>query len=249
MVNKNVNLKKDNSKNRSKYNLSFFLLLLPTLIFSSCTIQKEKVNDQFTYAKSRTNDLQLSIYITAHAIEDLLQDEAGRREALSIFRCNGITKAYLEVYRSGLVVNESLLTEVKDYFNENDIEVVGGIATVPGGDFGVKQEGALGWFNWQDPKTQNDLKSVMRMAAGVFNEFIVDDFLCTGDTSLISKDAKGSRTWSQYRMDLLTELSEEIFIKPAKEVNPDISMIIKYPQWYDRFHLFGYDVEREPAAF
>ena len=26
-------------------------------------------------------------------------------------------------------------------------------------------------------------------------------------------------------------------------------MIIKYPQWYDRFHLFGYDVEREPVLF
>jgi hypothetical protein len=50
-------------------------------------------------------------------------------------------------------------------------------------------------------------------------------------------------------MDLLTDISEKIQIGIPKSVNPDITMIIKYPQWYDRFHLFGYDVVREPAMF
>ncbi len=238
-----------NSFPRKLQKLSFVLILFAILLNVSCTPQKGKVDDQFSYAQTRVDDLQLSIYITAQTVENLLADETGRREALSIFRCNGITKAYVEVYRSGLTIEKSLLEEVKAFFLKNDIEVVGGIATVPGGDFGVKQEGPLGWFNWQHPKTQEDLKGVMRMAAGIFDEFIVDDFLCTSDTSLISKTAKGNMSWSQYRMDLLTGLSTEIFIKPAKEVNPDITMIIKYPQWYDRFHLFGYDVEREPALF
>lgn len=229
--------------------LFFVLVMFAIVVNLSCTPQKEKVNDQFTYAQTRVDDLQLSIYITAHAVRDLLADETGRREALSIFRCNGITKAYVEVYRGGLTIEASLLEEVKTFFLKNNIEVVGGIATVPGGDFGVKQEGPLGWFNWQHPKTQEDLKGVIRMAAGIFDEFIVDDFLCTSDTSLISKAAKGDRSWSQYRMDLLTQLTTEIFIEPARAVNPDITMIIKYPQWYDRFHLFGYDVEREPALF
>lgn len=243
----------EKTKKYSTYILSILLLFLFAAgisLTNSCTTQpQQKVNDQFSYALERSDDLKLSIYITAHAVRDLLSTEAGQREALSIFRCNGITKAYIEVYRGGLVIDQQLLEEVRDFFLENGIGVVGGIATVPGGDFGVKQEGALGWFNWQAEKTQTDLKKVMRMSAAVFDEFVVDDFLCTGDTSLISKEAKGDRTWSQYRMDLLTELSTELFIKPAKEVNPNISMIIKYPQWYDRFHLFGYDVEREPALF
>ncbi len=237
------------SFSRKLLKLSFVLILFAILLNVSCTSQKEKVNDQFTYAQTRVDDLQLSIYITAHAVRDLLADETGRREALSIFRCNGITKAYVEVYRGGLVIEQLLLEEVKEFFLKNNIEVVGGIATVPGGDFGVKQEGQLGWFNWQHAKTQEDLKGVIEMAASVFDEFIVDDFLCTSDTSLISKAAKGDKSWSEYRMDLLTELTTEIFIEPAKKVNPDITMNIKYPQWYDRFHLFGYDVERRPSLF
>jgi len=224
------------------------LLLLPAFI-NSCIQPAEPVNDQFSYAQERKDDLQLSIYITAHAVKNLLSDETGRREAISIFRCNGITKAYIEVYRGGLVIEKRLLEDVRDLFEKNNIEVVGGIATVPGENFGVRQEAQLGWFNWQNPKTQADLKEVMMMSADVFDEFIIDDFLCTADTSMESKAAKGERSWSQYRMDLLTGLSESLFIGPAKIVNPDIKMIIKYPQWYDRFHLFGYDVENKTALY
>ncbi len=228
---------------------TILILIVLTFLTSFCTTTENKIDDMFTYAKSRTNDLQLGVYITAHAVNDLLNDEVGRREAISIFRANGITKAYVEVYRGGLVVEQSLLEKVRDTFLENEIEVVGGIATVPGKDFGIKQEGKLGWFNWQNQKTQNDLKEVVTMSAKVFDEFIVDDFLCTSDTSDESKIAKGDKSWSQYRRDLLTKLSTEIFIEPAKKVNPNITMIIKYPQWYDRFHLFGYELEREPQLF
>ncbi|MBN1465935.1 hypothetical protein JXA02_09250, partial [candidate division KSB1 bacterium] len=136
----------------------------------------------FSLAKSRQNDLRFGVYITAHSIE-LLSTQAGRREALSLLRCNGITRVYLEVYRSGLVVPVPLLREVRDFFQRNDIEVTGGIATVPWGDFGVRQRGRLDWFNWQNEKTQRDLKKVMRDVAPIFDTFIVDDFLCTADTS------------------------------------------------------------------
>lgn len=227
--------------------LCFFLIT--GVLINSCIQSVEPVKDQFSYAQERKDDLQLSIYITAHAVNDLLSDEVGRREAISIFRCNGITKAYIEVYRSGLVVDKELLLEVKDFFQDNQVEVVGGIATVPGKDFGVKQEGQLGWFNWQNQKTQDDLKEVIKMSAEVFDEFIIDDFLCTADTSLESKAAKGDLSWTQYRRNLLTDLSESVFLSPAKQINPDIKMIIKYPQWYDRFHLFGYDVESETALY
>jgi len=225
-----------------------WILLLPVCI-NSCIQPAEPVNDQFSCAQKRKDDLQLSIYVTAHAVKDLLSDEAGRRESISIFRCNGITKAYIEVYRGGLVIEKKILQDVRDFFKENGIEVVGGIATVPGKNFGVRQEAKLGWLNWQNPKTQADLKEVMMMSAEIFDEFIIDDFLCTADTSIESKVAKGERSWSQYRRDLLNELSESLFIGPAKNINPEIKLIIKYPQWYDRFHLFGYDVEKETALY
>jgi hypothetical protein len=161
----------------------------------------------------------------------------------------GITKLYIEVYRGGHMVSAEHLIFTRDWLQQRGIEVVGGIATVPGGDFGVRQEGPLGWFNWQNEKTQRDLEKVVRMAAGIFETFIIDDFLCTGDVSAESQAAKGDRSWGEYRRALLTDLAYSVFVKPAKEVNPDITMIIKYPQWYDRFHLFGYDTQTLPRLF
>lgn len=225
------------------------MLAVAFLLLTNCTQQAPHIDDFSSYVESRNMDLRLSTYVTAHAVEELLSTEEGRREALSILKANGINKLYIEVYRSGLVVSPDLLRDVTRYFTEHGFDIIGGIATVPGPGFGVRQEARYGWFNWQNEKTQNDLRKVMEDIAPIFDAFIVDDFLCTADTSIESKSAKGERSWSEYRRDLLTKLQSRLFIDPLKKVNPDIHMIIKYPQWYDRFHLFGYDVVRETALY
>ncbi|UCC96333.1 MAG: hypothetical protein JSW66_10860 [Phycisphaerales bacterium] len=200
-------------------------------------------------ARIRTTDLRLASYATSRQVEQLATDEDARTRAWETIQRMGITKLYLEVYRSGHVVSAEHLVFARDWLGERGIEVVGGIATVPGGDFGVRQEGRLGWFNWQNEKTQQDLERVVRTAAGIFETFIIDDFLCTGDLSAESNAARGDRSWGEYRRALLTELAGTVFIGPAKKVNPTITMIIKYPQWYDRFHLFGYDTQTLPHLF
>lgn len=222
-------------------------IILVQIFITGCT---QKAPDDFwKLATEKKESLQLSTYVTAHTVEQMFNTEAGKREVLSLLNCYGITKVYLEVYRGGLVITPELIGPSVKFLEDNGFEVVGGIATVPGNDFGVKQEGPLGWFNWQNPKTQNDLRKVIEESAPFFDSFIVDDFLCTSDTSQESKAAKGERSWSEYRRAMFTELSQSVFIKPAREMNPDIRMIIKYPQWYDRFHIFGYDVETESAMF
>jgi hypothetical protein len=200
-------------------------------------------------ALERVDDLRLSSYITSRQVEQLAIDPTVCIKATQTIKRMGLTKLYLEVYRGGHVGSPDHLIFVRDWLKGMNIDVVGGIATVPGGDFGVRQKGPLGWFNWQNEKTQRDLEKTISMAAGIFDTFIIDDFLCTGDVSDESKAAKGERSWGQYRRELLTELAQSVFIGPAKQVNPDITMIVKYPQWYDRFHLFGYDTKTLPELF
>jgi hypothetical protein len=189
------------------------------------------------------------VLFRSHTVKQMFTAESGRREVLSLLRCYGITKVYLEVYRSGLVISPELIRESVRFLKKNGFEVTGGIATVPGEGFGVAQDGPLGWFNWQNTKTQDELRKVIENSAPFFDSFIVDDFLCTSDTSMESKVARGERSWSEYRRSLLTELSQSVIINPAKKKNPAIKVIIKYPQWYDRFHLFGYDVSEESKLY
>jgi hypothetical protein len=200
-------------------------------------------------ARDRQDVLRFGSYATSHQVEQMAKDEGFRARALEAVRRMGITKLYVEVYRGGHTVPPEQLVFVRDWLARQGIEVVGGIATVPGGDVGVRQQGPLGWFNWQNAKTQRDLERIVRTAAGIFDTFIVDDFLCTGDVSAESDRARGDRSWGSYRRDLLTQLARSIFIEPARQVNPKITMIVKYPQWYDRFHLFGYDTETLPRLF
>ncbi len=200
-------------------------------------------------ARQRVGDVRFGSYATSRQVEQMATDEAFREAVWQTIQRMGITKLYVEVYRGGHTVPPEQLVQVRDWLRERDIEVVGGIATVPGGDVGVRQQGPLGWFNWQNEKTQRDLERIIRVGAPLFDTFIIDDFFCTGDVSDESKRAKGDRSWGQYRRDLLTELAQSVFIGPAKEANPDITMIVKYPQWHDRFHLFGYDTETFPRIF
>jgi len=229
--------------------------LIITLFFfvcffsSGCKQPAQHQSDFWNLANEEKEHLRLSTYITAHTVKQMFTSESGRREVLSLLRCYGITKVYFEVYRSGLVISPELIGESVLFLKDNGFEVTGGIATVPGDGFGVAQDGPLEWFNWQNTKTQIDLRKVIEDSAPFFDSFIVDDFLCTSDTSLESKSAKGERSWSEYRRSLLTELAQSVIIKPAKAKNPQISVIIKYPQWYDRFHLFGYDVAAESKIF
>jgi hypothetical protein len=224
--------------------------LLVGLSWTTARSQSSKnESDYYTYARSRKNDLKLSTYATAHCIKENFSTADGRKKVLTTLKNNGISKVYLEVYRSGLVLAPDSLKKYIKFIKENGFEVVGGIATVPGDDFAKKQEGPLTWCNWQNKKTQDDFSEVMKNSAPLFDTFVVDDFLCTGDTSLESKTAKGAQSWSVYRRALLTRLQEEILIKPAKQANPKLKIIIKYPQWYDRFHMFGYDVETGPKLF
>ncbi|HLF33497.1 MAG TPA: hypothetical protein VI583_04640, partial [Cyclobacteriaceae bacterium] len=223
--------------------------ILFTVILIGCKAGNHDPHDLRALAKSRKSDLKLGVFVTAQAVDQYLSTVEGKREALSILNANGITKVFLEVYRGGLVVPDSTLKSAADFFKENGFEVAGGIATVPGSDFGIRQEARHSWFNWEHQKTQEDLKKVMRDTAPFFDTFIVDDFLCTADTGELSKTAKGNEDWPQYRRELLTRLSSELFIDPPKEVNSGIRMIIKYPQWYDRYHIFGYDVASQPGIF
>jgi len=194
-------------------------------------------------------ELRISAYLTASTVKRVAAERNFRRDAVRRAFRFGVTKVFIEVSRGGTVLTEDELTRVRDHFESEGIATAAGIATVPGGDVGVRQEGGLGWFNWQNPKTRADLEPIVRMAARVFDEFVIDDFLCTGDVSEESVSARGDRSWGEYRRALMTDIASTLFIGPAREENPDITMIIKYPQWYDLFHRFGYDVPAESSLF
>ena len=225
----------------------WFLVLMGCVVAVSAFGQGDAARNEFAVA--RNDDLRVNVYITASSVKKLAGKKALREEASSKIRRFGTSKVCLEVYRSGNVLSRGELERVRDYFVSQGYAVSGAIATTPGGDTGVRQEGPLTWFNWQNEKTQRDMTEIVANAAPLFDEFIIDDFLCTGDVSEESNSARGDRSWSDYRRDLMCDVSRNVFVEPARAANPDITMTIKYPQWYDLFQRHGYDLSRQPDIF
>jgi hypothetical protein len=200
-------------------------------------------------APADAGPLRLSVYATAGDVQRHLSTAAERERAVSLLARLHVTRVFLEGRRGDEYVPPRTLIEVRDHMQGQGIQVAGGIATVPGRSYGVAQNGGLGWLNWESEQTRRDVAGFFAEDAPLFPELIVDDFFCTGDLSAASVRARGERSWSQYRRDLLVSLISPLMVEPARAARPSVRLIIKFPQWYDRFEVFGYDPPRMASWF
>ena len=200
-------------------------------------------------ALSAEAPLKLSVYATAGDVLRYLAPPEQRLKVPAVLQALTISRVFLEGRRGDEHVPPTTLREVRDFLESRGFRGAGGIATVPGEHFGARQNGGLGWLNWESEQTRRDVAGFFTETAPVFDEVIVDDFFCTGDTSPGSETARDQRRWGEYRRDLLVSLIEPLILRPARAAHPGVRLILKYPQWYDRFHLFGYDPARMSPAF
>ncbi|MCA9413229.1 MAG: hypothetical protein KC944_18590 [Candidatus Omnitrophica bacterium] len=198
---------------------------------------------------SKANPLQIEIYATAHQVSQFCADSASRTKVADQLKSIGASKIYLETYRSGHRVPESLLSDAKEQFEKVGFQVATGVTTTPGNGFGQASNNNRLFFNYESQTTRDLIKDLFEAMAGQFDEIMVDDFFLTDDTSEVSVEAKGDRSWSEYRLELMTQVSKDFAVGPAKAVNPKVSVTLKYPQWYERFHLYGYNVATQPEIF
>ncbi len=193
--------------------------------------------------------LRMSVYATADDVLHSLSTDERREQVAAKLTDLNITGIFLEGRRGDTYVSAAQMKPVRDFFRAKGFRVSGGIASVPGREWGTRQNGPYGWLNYQSARSQQQIAEFYRENAGVFDEIVIDDFYCSEDTSPESDKARGTRDWGQYRRDLLVSLLPTMIFQPARAARPDVKLIIKYPQWYDRFHLFGYEPSRMSVPF
>jgi len=198
-------------------------------------------------SRGRSGPLRFSAFVPARNVSDYFSEAAGRSEALQLFRANGIHKVYLDCLRGGHFPGEAVLTVARDFFRENGLKVSAGLTPTSG--TGKACSHHPWWLCYTNQTTQDELSAIVRRTARIFDEIIVDDFLCTHCQCAECRSKRGESDWGKYRRDLLAQVARDCIILPAKEENPNAKVTIKYPQWYDRFHVFGYDVRRHPDQF
>ena len=179
-----------------------------------------------------------AIYIAVGDVKELADRATFDREFARASSQLRFDKVWIEVYRDRVFATDAELERVKRWFREKGIETSGGITLAAGGE-----GGQFGTFDYEKPEDRAEAERAVRLAARQFDEVILDDFFFYTSKSDADIAAKGSRSWTQYRLDKMREVSRDLVLGPAKQVNPRVRVIIKYPNWYEHFHGLGYDLD------
>jgi hypothetical protein len=155
-----------------------------------------------------------------------------------------IDKIYLETYRdAGNMVDEQTLNTAKKFFEDRGIETAGGITLT------ISERNRFETFCYSNPEHRQKVREIVEYTAKHFDEVILDDFFFTNCKCELCIKAKGDKSWTDFRLDLMTEAAQELIVGPAKKVNPKVKMVIKYPNWYEHFQGLGFNLETEPKIF
>jgi hypothetical protein len=217
-------------------------------------------SDVWQQALRHKADHIFSTLFEAPTVTKELGSEAGIDRAIDWCKRSAVTKVYIESFRNGHLVERNILERAKVRFLEAGLEVSGGITTL---GLGRRSTGWKLITCFTDTAAQERTKEVFEYTARLFDEIMIDDFWFTDCSCEECDRARRERrvtlggrtttaaggTWEDYRRELMVRLSREYVLAAGRAVNPKVKQIIKYPQWYDRFHERGYDVELQSADF
>ena len=186
-------------------------------------------------------NFKIVIYCTAQSMVRITESELD--EQLAFFqKYTGCDKVYLEPYRDGLLIPDQQLQMVKGFFMDRGIEVSGALTTTCEDlcEADAEKQRLGGTYCYSNQAMRERLVKTVRYTARHFDEFIIDDWFFTGCTCEECRNAKGDRSWEEFRTALLADVSRELIMKPAKQENPNCRVIIKFPNWSEAYQESGY---------
>ena len=154
-----------------------------------------------------------------------------------------IDKVYLETHRDTIVVDQETLDLAKRFFEGKGLKVAGGITAT------INESNQFETYCYSNPEHRKKLQDVVEFTAKNFNEIILDDFFFTSCKCDLCIRAKGNRSWTGFRLEQMDEAGRSLVMKPARAVNPNVKVTIKYPNWYDHFQNLGFNLDTQPKYF
>lgn len=166
-----------------------------------------------------------------------------------------LDKVYLEPYRDDVFASEEQLRLCKEVFESNGIRAEGGITTTQPND---PKQRLFNVLCYNDENMMHLLQQVSELNAKVFDAFILDDFYftnCTCEKCRNGRDRYNAEhgitdgSWQEYRTHLMYEASKKYVIEPAKAINPNCKITIKFPNWMESYQETGYDPLSQKEIF
>jgi hypothetical protein len=194
-------------------------------------------------AQGKYKNFKASVYTRSYEVEKMANPHWLDSTWQIISSQLKIDKIYLEVHRDLKIVDNKTLQSAKKFFESKGLEVAGGIT------YTIDESNYLQTYCYSREEYRKKAKEVIEYAAANFDEVILDDFFFTNCKCESCVKAKGDKSWSDYRLDLMTDVAKNLIVGPAKAVNPKVKVVIKYPNWYNHFQELGFNLETEPKIF
>ncbi|MEW6234989.1 MAG: hypothetical protein AB1656_06355 [Candidatus Omnitrophota bacterium] len=225
------------------------ILAVATIVFISALSapgEDAKPGNLWETAQKDSALIRFSTLFTAQDMRDSLSSPEGIEKAIRWCKDTAVTRVYLETFRDGYTAERPTMLQAKQKMTDAGFLVSGCVTTT-----GLGRKSVNGWMFpcFTDQATLDKLKSVFEYTAGLFDEIMIDDFYATKCECEDCVKARGERSWSEFRCELLADISRRCILDPARKINPNVKIIIKYPQWYEEFHERGYDVVGETEMF
>ncbi|MGC9347595.1 MAG: hypothetical protein ACP5JG_05605 [Anaerolineae bacterium] len=193
--------------------------------------------------KGSYRNFNVAVYARAYEVEQMADLDWLKRRFDLIDRAVKVDKVYLETHRDRLIPDEATINGARQFFAERGVATAGGIT------YTVNERRRFETYCYTRPDHREKVKEIAVYTARLFDEVILDDFFFTNCKCPSCIKAKGDRSWSEFRLELMAEAARDLVVGPAREVNPDVAMVIKYPNWYEHFHGLGFNLEVEPGIF
>ena len=192
--------------------------------------------------------VEYSTLVLADDISRRLSNESECRAVAGQLRANGFNRVWLELAGHGARADLAAIRRARDVFRQAGLTVCGAITTNWTEGLG-RRSNAGPLLCYSAPETHEALAAITASACRLFDEVMFDDFLFTDCRCERCTKEKGSRSWAEYRCELKNRVAREFILRPGHQANPRAVIIVKYPQWYDKLHLLGYDAVADTAAF
>ncbi len=202
-------------------------------------------------------DIRWTIYVTAQQMKTWGSAPGELEQAIKFLQQESFHGAVLESYRGGWVTDRETMRTIRDRFTAAGLETLGGLMPVYGEDpesglpFGVPAEGVeshMNTFCYSREETVLVLEKELRKMADLFDQVVIDDAFFTTCRCAQCREAKGNRPWGEFRRDLLSQVAARWY-QAVHEENESCLLTVKFPQYYDRYALLGYDAARFAAQF
>ena len=193
------------------------------------------------FAQGHYQSFIVSMYAIQGTVQRLMRGHGSPAVVGRLTRNLKVDKIYIEVMRNHTLVDEAGLERLKKFFQDQGVEVCGGLA------YSVSEANGYQGFDYADPENREFAQKSRRR----WPRAISTRSSSTITSSSIARPTTTSRPRATDRglsiaSKRCAKWRENLIVKPAKAVNPKCKVIIKMANWYDQYAGMGNDTEKVP---